>query len=126
MSLFYRIFSLKQEELKLLLYSFLFIFMLFSSYAILRPLRDALGLEGGQDELKWLFLATFILALLCSILIMFVASRIKKKFYIDVILIFFALNLLLFYAAMGYFEPNTTAFLWLCRGFYVWVSIFNL
>ncbi len=100
--------------------------MLFSSYAILRPLRDALGLEGGQDELKWLFLATFILALLCSILIMFVASRIKKKFYIDVILIFFALNLLLFYAAMGYFEPNTTAFLWLCRGFYVWVSIFNL
>ena len=57
---------------------------------------------------------------------MFVASRIKKKFYIDVILIFFALNLLLFYAAMGYFEPNTTAFLWLCRGFYVWVSIFNL
>ena len=111
MRLLYRIFSLKQEELKLLLYSFLFIFMLFGSYAILRPLRDALGLEGGQEELKWLFLATFILAIFCSLTLMFVASRIKKKFYIDVILIFFALNLLLFYVAMTYFESNTTAFL---------------
>ncbi|TLE02905.1 MULTISPECIES: NTP/NDP exchange transporter [Helicobacter] len=126
MCLFYRIFSLKQEELKLLLYSFLFIFMLFSSYAILRPLRDALGLEGGQEELKWLFLATFILALFCSLALMFVASKIKKKFYIDVVLIFFAFNLLLFYAAMTHFKPNTTAFLWLCKIFYVWVSIFNL
>ncbi|WP_276890220.1 MFS transporter [Helicobacter japonicus] len=94
MCLFYRIFSLKQEELKLLLYSFLFIFMLFSSYAILRPLRDALGLEGGQEELKWLFLATFILALFCSLALMLVASK-----YLEVSSLIFG-SILLFIGAI--------------------------
>ena len=52
----YKILSLKEGEHKLLALSCGFIFVLFSSYAILRPMRDALGLEGGKDELKWLFL----------------------------------------------------------------------
>ncbi|WP_300795796.1 NTP/NDP exchange transporter [Helicobacter sp. UBA3407] len=122
----YKLFSLKDGEFKLLVLSCGFIFMLFSSYAILRPMRDALGLEGGQEELKWLFLATFIACILASLLLMWLSTKIKRRFYADCVFIFFALNLLIFYALMWIFKPHTAEFIWLSRVFYVWISVFNL
>lgn len=122
----YRILSLKEGEFRLLLLSFGFIFMLFSSYAILRPMRDALGLEGGKDELKWLFLATFIACIFSSVLLMWLSGRLKRRFYADCVFIFFGLNLLVFYILMQFFEPHTQHFIWLSRVFYVWISVFNL
>lgn len=125
-SIFYKIFSLKEGEFKLLALSFCFIFVIFSSYALLRPIRDALGLEGGKDELKWLFLATFITCILASLLLMWLSTRVKRRFYADFVFAFFALNLLLFYFAMRTLNTESAAFIWLCRIFYVWVSVFNL
>ena len=125
-TLIYKLFSLKEGEFKILALSCGFIFMLFSSYAILRPMRDALGLEGGQEELKWLFLATFISCILASLLLMWLSGRIKRRFYTDCIFIFFALNLLIFYALMQAFAPHTPEFIWLSCVFYVWISLFNL
>ena len=54
-TLIYKLFSLKEGEFKILALSCGFIFMLFNSYAILRPMRDALELEGGQEELNGSF-----------------------------------------------------------------------
>ena len=138
----YKLFSLKQEEFKLFLYAASFIFLLFASYAILRPLRDAFGIEGsyailrplrdafgiegGDKEIKWLFLATFITTLLASLLAMWLSTRVKRKNYLNAIYLFFALNLLVFYIAMNQVSPHTQGFIWLCRVFYVWVSVFNL
>ena len=125
-TLIYKLFSLKEGEFKILALSCGFIFMLFSSYAILRPMRDALGLEGGQEELKWLFLATFIACILASLLLMWLSTKIKRRFYTDCVFVFFALNLLVFYALMQVFAPHTPEFIWLSRVFYVWISVFNL
>lgn len=122
----YKILSLKEGELKLLALSSSFIFVLFSSYAILRPMRDALGLEGGKDELKWLFLATFVVCVFSSLLLMWLSGKIKRRFYADCVFIFFAFNLLIFYVLMNLFEPHTQSFIWLSRVFYVWISVFNL
>lgn len=122
----FTLFSLKEEEFKLLILSFSFIFVLFSSYALLRPIRDALGLSGGDDELKWLFLGTFLATIASSLALMWLSTRIKRRFYIDFVLVFFGLNLLIFYAAMSLIEPQSSEFIWLCRIFYVWVSVFNL
>lgn len=121
-----RLFSLKEGEFKLLILSFSFIFVLFSSYALLRPIRDALGLSGGDDELKWLFLGTFLACIASSLALMWLSTRIKRRFYIDFVLVFFGLNLLIFYGAMSLIEPQSSEFIWLCRIFYVWVSVFNL
>lgn len=121
-----RLFSLKEGEFKLLILSFSFIFVLFSSYALLRPIRDALGLSGGDDELKWLFLGTFLATIASSLALMWLSTRIKRRFYIDFVLVFFGLNLLIFYTAMSLIEPQSNEFIWLCRIFYVWVSVFNL
>ena len=102
-SFFGKVFSLKEGELKLLMLSFGFIFVLFSSYALLRPMRDALGLEGGKDELKWLFLATFLSCIVASLVLMWLSTRVKRRFYADFVFVFFALNLIGFYLAMNAF-----------------------
>lgn len=122
----FTLFSIKEGEFKLLILSFSFIFVLFSSYALLRPIRDALGLSGGDDELKWLFLGTFLATIASSLTLMWLSTRIKRRFYIDFVLVFFGLNLLIFYAAMSLIESQSSEFIWLCRIFYVWVSVFNL
>ncbi|WP_394997719.1 NTP/NDP exchange transporter [uncultured Helicobacter sp.] len=126
MNLLYKIFSVKRGELPLLILSASFIFVLFASYALLRPLRDSLGLEGGEEELKWLFLSTFVATLFASLLAMWLSTKVKRKNYLNTIYCFFALNLLGFYVAMSLIAPHTEAFVWLCRVFYVWVSVFNL
>ena len=51
-TLLYNLLSIKEGEFSLLSLSFAFIFVLFCSYSLLRPIRDALGLSGGYDELK--------------------------------------------------------------------------
>ncbi|MBQ7674963.1 MAG: MFS transporter [Campylobacter sp.] len=120
------IFEIKHEEFKLLLYSAFFIFSLFCSYALLRPIRDALGIHGGSDELKWLFLGTFIATIVCSFVAMWLSGAIRRKLYTDAIFIFFALNLLGFFVAMRFIDAQSPAFATLCRVFYIWVSVFNL
>ena len=121
-----RIFSVKKEEIRLLLLSTGFIFLLFASYAILRPLRDTLGLEGGDTELKWLFLATFVVMCIASLASMWLSTKLKRKNYLNAIYLFFVSNLIALYVAMQSIAPHTEAFIWLCRVFYVWVSVFNL
>lgn len=121
-----KLLSIRKEEFKLLIYSTLFIFLVFASYAILRPIRDSLGLEGGEDSLKWLFLGTLVATILSSVLAMFLSAKIPKKYYLVVIYGFFIIHLVLFYVALFYISPHAQSFVWLCRIFYVWVSIFNM
>ncbi len=121
-----KVFGIQKGEWALLLLSTGFVFVLFSAYSILRPMRDALGLEGGKDELRWLFLATFIACILASLLLMWLATRVKRRFYTDYVFLFFAFNLTVFYVLMNTLTHESPAFVWLCRAFFVWVSIFNL
>lgn len=118
--------SLEKREIKLLIYSILLVFLLFAAYAFLRPIRDALGIEKGTQELKWLFLGTFIATLICSLLAMNLSGIIRRKLYADGIFIFFALNLMAFYATMLLIQKDSPYYIWLCRTFFIWVSVFNL
>lgn len=120
------IFSIKQEEWLSSIFSFLFIFLLFASYAILRPIREALGVEVGEDEIKWLFLATFISCIFASLASMYLSTKIKRKHYINGIFIFFALNALCFVVVLNFLQDGTQNFFWFGRIFYVWLSVFNM
>ncbi len=122
----YALLSLRKGEGRLLLASAGFIFTLFASYALLRPIRDALGLHGGADELKWLFAATFGATLAGSLAAMWLSGSVRRRLYVDVIFAFFALNLLGFWAAMRIYPEGSDGYAVLCRVFYVWVSVFNL
>ncbi len=125
-SLFLKILSIKKEELWLLIWSVIFIFLLFASYAILRPLRDALALEGRISDIKWLFLASFVVIFFASFISIWLASYLKRKNYLNIIYLFFSLNLIIIYIAMRLIDSHSEAFVSLARIFYVWVSVFNL
>ncbi|RDU73775.1 MFS transporter [Helicobacter aurati] len=120
----YRIFHIRDDELKLLLFAFLFMFLLFTSYSLLRPLRDSMGIAGGTRDLKWLFGATFIVTLLGSVIAMWISSMCKRKNYINAVFGFFISNLLIFYACFSFFPHDSNEFTWLARIFFVWTSLF--
>jgi ATP:ADP antiporter, AAA family len=112
----------KPAELLAALSGFGLFFCLFSGYFMLRPVREAMGIRGGVENLQWLFSATF-LTMLCAVpLFAWLNSRVPRARYIDWVYGFFVLNLLTFAAL---FQQLGDA-IWLARVFYVWVSVYNL
>ncbi|VXC61086.1 MFS transporter [Pseudomonas sp. 8Z] len=97
-------------------------FSLFSGYFMLRPIRESMGIMAGVEHLQWLFTATFVVMLLAVPLFAWLNSRVPRLHFIDWVYGFFALNLLLF--AVLFLARDESV--WLARGFYVWISVYNL
>ena len=47
-------------ELRAALAGFGLFFCLFAGYFMLRPIRESMGIQGGVENLQWLFTATFV------------------------------------------------------------------
>jgi AAA family ATP:ADP antiporter len=101
---------------------FAFHFCVLASYYLVRPLRDALGLEGGADKLQWLFTATFVVMLLMVPVFGALASRLPATRYVPLIYRVIALSMLVF----GLLIANHIAPVAVGRVFFVWISIYNL
>ena len=105
---------------------FCFILFVFMGFAILRPIRDTLGLHSGQEALRWLFGATFMASIALFVLCSYVASRVSRRRFVDMIFLFFMLCLGVFYALFSVISRDSIAFSPLAWGFYVWVSVCNV
>ncbi|MHC8351481.1 NTP/NDP exchange transporter [Pseudomonas sp. RT4P38] len=101
---------------------FVFHFCVLASYYLVRPLRDALGLEGGADKLQWLFTATFVVMLLMVPLFGALVSRLPATRFVPLIYRLIALSMLVF----GVLIANHVAPVAVGRVFFVWISIYNL
>jgi AAA family ATP:ADP antiporter len=113
---------IKWGEYGAVVWSFVYFFSLLSSYYILRPIRDEMGVTAGVENLHWLFTATFIVMLLIVPLFGFLTSHLQRKRFLPYIYYFFIANILLFYILFeSEFSQVTTA-----RIFFVWLSVFNL
>ncbi|MBQ3679215.1 MAG: MFS transporter [Succinivibrio sp.] len=117
-----RILNLKRNELSYAVQSFLMFLCIFCSYSVLRPVRDAMGIQGGVDNLQWLFTATFIVSFLVQIPYYYVIGRVSRRIILPVVFGFFAVNLMVFTYLMAK-EINP---MWTGRSFYVWLSVYNL
>src|SRR5258708_19882665 len=53
-----RVIDVRAEEVKVLFWCWLYIFAVLSSYYIMRPIRDQMGVAGGVNNLQWLFTGT--------------------------------------------------------------------
>ncbi|MDH5327318.1 MAG: MFS transporter [Gammaproteobacteria bacterium] len=110
------------QERRAVAWSFLYFFCLLCSYYIIRPIRDEMGVQGGVDQLQWLFSATFVVMLAVVPLFGWLCSRFPRKRLLPVAYYFFCLNILLFFFLLFLgIEP-----VWTARAFFVWVSVFNL
>lgn len=101
---------------------FAFHFCVLAGYYLVRPLRDALGLEGGADKLQWLFSATFVVMLLMVPLFGALVSRMPAARFIPLIYRLVALTMLIF----GVLIANKIAPVEVGKVFFVWISIYNL
>lgn len=117
-----RLVVLKRGEGPALLASFATLLCMFSSYTILRPVRDALGITSGLEKIPYLFWGVFVVMLLLQPLYGWLTSRFPRTVFLPWVYGFFVLNLLGFYLWFRLQSDHT----WIARTYFVWVSVFNL
>jgi AAA family ATP:ADP antiporter len=99
-------------------------FLLMAGYYVLRPVREEMGIEGGVEQLQWLYTGTFISVLAVVPLLSWLVARLRRRAAVPVIYALFVINLLVFYALMPRVGPDAKVVL--ARVIYVWVSVFNM
>ena len=121
-ALLQRLVSIRPGEGRAVFWSFVYFFSLLSSYYILRPIRDEMGIVAGIENMQWLFTGTFIAMLLVVPLFGLITSRLQRRQFLPYVYLFFIGNLLLFYLMFesGYSLTYTA------RAFFIWLSVFNL
>lgn len=114
--------KLEDGECRPVAWSFLYFFCLLGGYYVLRPVRDEMGIQGGLDNLPWLFTATFIAMLVAVPVYGWAAGRFPRRTLLPLVYGFFIVNLLVFYLA---FTSDVSVAV-VARIFFVWLSVFNL
>ena len=119
-----RVVSVEPGEWRVLLLSWIYFFSLLSSYYMLRPIRETMGIARGWDNLPWLFTATLLTMIPANLLFAWIASRVPRKKFIPLAHRFFGFNLAVF-VGLFFVVPDEYR-VWLGYCFYVWLSVFNL
>jgi ATP:ADP antiporter, AAA family len=117
-----KVVDIRPGELRALLWSFAYFFFLLSTYYLLLPLRDAMGIEGGTRNLSWLFIATFIATLVTAPFQAALVARMPRSRFIPVVYLFLVANMLVFWILMR----AGVAPVGVARAFFVWITVFSV
>lgn len=123
--------DVRQGEAATALLLMLNVFLLFTAYYIIKPVREAFILQGGTANLfGWTVgkaeIKSYTSALMALLLVFVVkyygrlASAVPRQKLITFVTLFFVSNLVVFYVL-----AKTTVGVWLAIAFFVWVGIFN-
>lgn len=116
--------QVKRKEVWPVLLAGLFFFCILAALMVVRPAREALGLQRGIEAVRWLFLGTLLLTLLVNPLFGALVSRFRRRVFVRATYLFFAAGLVVFYGLLVLTPTavgQTTGLV-----FYVWFSVFNL
>jgi ATP:ADP antiporter, AAA family len=119
-----RLFNVRRDEVAPVLAAALFFFCVLTALMVLRPAREALGMQRGIEAIRWLFIGTAVVTLLVNPVFGFLVSRFRRLFFITATYLFFAVSLLVFYGLLVLTPQaigETSG-----QVFYVWFSVFNL
>ncbi len=119
-----RLFDVRRDEVLPVCLAVLFFFCVLVALMILRPAREALGLRGGIDAVRWLFMGTALVALLVNPLFGWLVSRLPRLQFIAATYAFFACSLVGFHLLLV-LTPEAVGVV-SGQVFYVWFSVFNL
>jgi ATP:ADP antiporter, AAA family len=119
-----RVFNLRRDEVVPVLLAVLFFFCVLTALMVLRPARDALGMQRGIEAVRWLFIGTALVTLAVNPLFGYLVSRFRRLQFIAATYGFFAISLLGFHVLLVA-APEAVG---IASGqlFYVWFSVFNL
>lgn len=119
-----RFLNVRRDEVAPLLLSAALFFCILTALQVLRPAREALGMQRGIESIRWLFMGTLVATLFVNPLFGALVSRFRRIVFIAITYIFFAANLLIFYGLLV-FTPQAVGEV-TGQVFYVWMSVFNL
>ena len=119
-----RMIDVRPEEVRALGWSWLYIFAVLSSYYILRPIRDEMGVAGGVENLQWLFTGTLLGMIAVNPPFAALVAKLPRVRFIAFTYRFFGANLLLFILLLH--GASSEQNIWIGRAFFIWASVFNL
>jgi AAA family ATP:ADP antiporter len=121
-----RVLGIRRDEFAPVAWSFAYFFCLLSAYYMLRPVREAMAIVGGTENIPWLFTGTFIVMIMATPVFGWVASRFPRKTFLPWVYYFFICNIMIFFAVFSYSDTHELNQVWIARSFFVWLSVFNL
>lgn len=116
--------NIRREEALPALAAGLFFFCVLTALMVVRPAREALGMQRGIEAIRWLFIGTVVVTLAVNPLFGWLVSRFRRLAFINATYLFFALGLVAFYALLAL--APTSIGQRTGQVFYVWFSVFNL
>jgi len=116
--------NIRRDEIGPTLVAGLFFFCVLTALMVIRPAREALGMQRGIDALRWLFIATVLATLLVNPVFGWLVSRFRRIVFVAATYLFFAAGLVAFYLLLV-FSPESVSER-TGQVFYVWFSVFNL
>src|SRR5262244_152101 len=119
-----RLIDVRRAEMRALGWSWLYIFCVLSSYYILRPIRDEMGVAGGVENLQWLFTGTLLGMILVNPPFAALVAKLPRVRFIALTYRFFIANLLIFVLLLKMASAEQD--IWIGRVFFIWTSVFNL
>jgi AAA family ATP:ADP antiporter len=119
-----RVVAVRPEEVRAVGWCWLYIFSVLSSYYILRPIRDQMGVAGGVANLPWLFTGTLVGMVLLNLPFAWLVKKLPRSRFIPLTYRFFALNIVLF--AIALHVASAEQAIWIGRLFFIWASVYNL
>ena len=123
-ALLQRFSNIRREEVLPALVAGLFFFCVLTALMVIRPAREALGMQRGIEALRWLFMGTVLVTLLVNPLFGWLVSRFRRLVFVNATYLFFAFGLVAFYLLLV-LAPESVGQR-TGQVFYVWFSVFNL
>jgi AAA family ATP:ADP antiporter len=116
--------NIRRDEAGPTLVAGLFFFCVLTALMVVRPAREALGMQRGIEAVRWLFIGTVVVTLLVNPLFGLLVSRFRRLVFINATYLFFAVSLLAFHALLVLAPASIGERTG--QVFYVWFSVFNL
>src|SRR5512141_622545 len=110
--------DVRSTELRALFLSFIYYFLILSSYYIIRPIRDDFGAAGGIENLPLMFTGTLVAMLIANALFSALVTRFSRRRFIPIAYRFFIANLLIFFLLLLLVPKQNQV--WVGRAFFVW------
>ena len=75
-------FNVRRDEVAPLLVSAFYFCCVLTAHGVMRPARDALGMRGGLDAIRWLFIGTALVTLAVNPMFGWLVSRFRRMVFI--------------------------------------------
>lgn len=120
----HRAVSAEAGELRPLVLSGAYFFVLLFGYFMLRPVREAMGVQRSMDDLRWLFGVTCVVSLVVTLAFGGLVSRVDRRRFVPIA--HRVVNgCLLVFAGLLSLAPDALG-VGTGYAFYVWLSVVNL